>query len=448
MNLPVGVNQIDELRADERVRTLRAQPPDQDDTVIIKLIELVIGDERASRADVSARLQAWRAIGNRAFVRPIHATAGANRLVIVLPDIATGSLGDRLSLGAVSSLDLGDLCQQACTALEIMHKAGHAHGNLKPNNILIDVEGNLLLTDPLLVPEIGRRAPSSYQAPEQARGAPPTPAADQYSLALILLSLLTGQPPDQAARVLANMAINGPLGAAGRSGSDPFLPAKAVHVLRKALTSDPANRWPSVAEFSYAFQTAMGYQAVAPRRTGPEPAPQPEPRARSRKRRPWAVAGPALAVFLCAVLAVPAFSFGWVDQGLALLSGPAGGPVFQQSGSDLQPAGFQATPTINNLTLGEQDPSGLDPTEPALDPGSLAFNELIEPTKAQVGVALPPAYTATSVPPQPTRITAQQPIATATPVPINGQTGGGSVNPNSCKSDPGHPRYCTPTPGP
>lgn len=448
MNLPVGVNLIDELRADERVRTIRAQPPDQDDTVILKLIELVIDKERASRAEVSARLQAWRAMGHRAFLRPVYATAGADRLVLVLPDIATGSLGDRLRLGAVSSLDLGDLCQQACTALEILHKAGQAHGNLKPNNLLIDVEGNLLLTDPFLVSENGVGAVSPYQAPEQARGGPPTPAADQYSLALILLTVLTGHPPDQAGRVLANMAINGPPGAAGRSGSDPFLPSRAVHVLRKALTSDPASRWPSIAEFSYAFQSALGYRVTSPRPSTPAPVSEPHRQPRPRRRRLLPVLAPAFAIFLCGLLAVPAYSLGWLDQGLTLIGSQARESAAQPAAESAQPASFQETPTRASLALAEPDDPVVITTEPETGEEGSVLDQAVEPTKAQLGVDLPPAYTATPSGSSPTRVAAQQPIATATPVPTSGQTGGGSVNPNSCKSDPGHPRYCTPTPGP
>lgn len=457
MNLPPGVNLIDELRSDDRVQTLRAQPLGKSETVIVKIIHTSANGSHIAADSTSARLRQWQGLTHRSIVRPTHIRHGSERLVLMLPDISTGSLADRLEMGAVSSLDIGEICHQACAVLQLMHNGGMSHGNLKPSNLLIDVEGNLLVTDPQLMPPPGllHDEPAHdervYLAPEVIAGASPSPPADQYSLALILLTLLTRQPPDQAARVLASMAVNGAQHHAGRSNDEPFLPARAVHTLRKALTVDAENRWPSLAEFNQAFQAALGYQdrTIPVPKPSPQPEPQPVKNTTTRPSNRWPLAAAVLAMFLCALLSIPAYSLGWLDRGWAVIAGqfsPGGQGASQVNEVALDTHAGQATPTAQSLTfISEQDGPGNEPNQEADEWGSSA-----EPTKEQVSVDLPP-------PPPPTATSAsggsgpdssQDPVATSTPVPTSTPDDGEVINPNSCSSNPNHPRYCTPTPSP
>lgn len=103
----------------------------------------------------------------------------------------------------------------ACVAdaLAFVHEHGVVHRDVTPANILCAADGRPRLADfgiARLVDTTRITAPetavgtAAYMAPEQVQGLEVTPAADVYSLGLVLLELLTGRrgfdgPPHEAA---------------------------------------------------------------------------------------------------------------------------------------------------------------------------------------------------------------------------------------------------------
>jgi len=86
-------------------------------------------------------------------------------------------------------------------ALDGIHAAGIAHGDLKPQNVLLSKDGRPFLNDFYLVPRFGAGAEISsmgtpyYMSPEQAAGRPVNPASDMYSFGVLLYELVTGKMP-------------------------------------------------------------------------------------------------------------------------------------------------------------------------------------------------------------------------------------------------------------
>jgi len=91
-----------------------------------------------------------------------------------------------------------------CDVLDFTHRRGFVHSDLRPGNILVTPEGQIKLTDFW----VGNAVASSqsirtsammrsihYMAPEVAEGKPATPAADVYSLGIMLFEILTGAIP-------------------------------------------------------------------------------------------------------------------------------------------------------------------------------------------------------------------------------------------------------------
>lgn len=98
--------------------------------------------------------------------------------------------------------EVARLGAELATALEHIHARGVVHRDLTPANVICDAEGHPRLVDfgiARLLSSPRRTAPqlaigtASYMAPEQVQGHDVGPAADVYSLGLVLLEALTGR---------------------------------------------------------------------------------------------------------------------------------------------------------------------------------------------------------------------------------------------------------------
>jgi serine/threonine protein kinase len=125
------------------------------------------------------------------------------------------------------------------------HRAGIAHGDLRPENVLVAPGDRPTITGFPFARHGGKlmtrrqAVAAAYTAPEQTPGAEPTAAADQYAAAVILYEMLAGQHPiepgSDALRPLAQVA--------------PSIPAELAAAVMKALDQDPARRHADVGAF-------------------------------------------------------------------------------------------------------------------------------------------------------------------------------------------------------
>jgi hypothetical protein len=192
---------------------------------------------------------------------------GSDHLVTAFID------GSDLSRRLRSGLDVASvrrIAVQIGSALAYAHRLGVVHRDVKPGNIFIDRNGNAYLGDFGLAKlpdddefDTVRGGTPGFMAPEQARGEPVGPPADQFSLARTLIEVLAGgtDGADYHRR-------RAQLSEAGGDVDDtlaqlPPAAAPLVDVLRVATRSDPARRFADVDEFVAAL-AAIELHDVAP----------------------------------------------------------------------------------------------------------------------------------------------------------------------------------------
>ena len=139
--------------------------------------------------------------------------------------------------------------RKICAGLAAAHDKGVIHRDLKPQNIMLNKRGEVIimdfglaaLADQLHGPE-ARNGTPAYMAPEQLRGDSVTPKSDIYALGLIFYELFTGKRAYEAASVAELIQLqeaNRPLGMTTlASDVDPGV----EKVILRCLQPDPLQR--------------------------------------------------------------------------------------------------------------------------------------------------------------------------------------------------------------
>jgi hypothetical protein len=192
--------------------------------------------------------------------------------------------------GSCLSLDLVvTYIKHIAAALQYAHNRNMIHRDVKPENMLLLADREVLLSDfglalfapsPELLSTQEMAGTLPYMAPEQLRGKPCL-ASDQYALGIIAYEWLCGVRPFEGPYwQLINQQVSAlppPL-----REKDPSLPEAVEKVVLKALAKKPEQRYVSVQLFAQALERASQVRVGTPRNdseaTGPLPAPSVTPR--------------------------------------------------------------------------------------------------------------------------------------------------------------------------
>ena len=167
------------------------------------------------------------------------------------------------SVGVLSAEEAVQLMVQICEPLVWLGRANWAHGNLKPNNVMIGVmiapDGQARLTDLGLAYALGDQAIHTgdsglaYRAPEQLGGAGFDTRSDVYALGAMFYELVTGLLPFRRANdeAMRQAHLNDPV--PSPRNYFPLIPVTVEDLLMRALAKNPEDRFGSAAE----FQTAL-----------------------------------------------------------------------------------------------------------------------------------------------------------------------------------------------
>jgi hypothetical protein len=303
---------------------------------------------RAEReAATAARLRHERCVRAYALARD------AEHVYIAYEYIPGRTLRDVLRSGRLSDRAVLEIALQILDGLAHAHAQGIVHRDVKPSNVLLAegqrVSAHLLDFGLALIHEeetltaVGDVPGTlAYISPERLRGNTATPAADVWSVGVLLWEAFAGRHPFwkvsllETARAIESRAPS-------LAKVRPDLPRRLIALVDRALSADPAKR-PSAAKLSAGLRRAgvrrrrRGWQIPLRPRGRMAPAPVPALAAGlyalySSTALPfyphgWPVALAALAGVLAAfrpriglafALAVPVFPLGNIAQGLALV---------------------------------------------------------------------------------------------------------------------------------
>ncbi|WP_405988652.1 serine/threonine-protein kinase [Streptomyces sp. NBC_00986] len=134
---------------------------------------------------------------------------------LVMELVQGGSLADRLARGPMSPAEAAQLGRGVLDALDAAHAAGVQHRDVKPANVLLRTDGRPVLTDfgiaairdaTALTATGSIIGTPDYMAPERVSGQSGGPAADLWSLAMMLYVAVEGHHPLQRGTTLATLA--------------------------------------------------------------------------------------------------------------------------------------------------------------------------------------------------------------------------------------------------
>ena len=168
--------------------------------------------------------------------------------------------------GALHPIEAVRIMMQIVSAIAAAHQNRIIHRDIKPQNILIDREGNVKITDFGIAVALSDTSLTQtntllgsvhYLSPEQARGGMATIQTDIYALGIVLYELLTGKVPfdGESAVSIALKHFQEPLPPV--MNPSVMIPQSLENIVLKATAKDPMNRYRSCYEMFQDLKTCL-----------------------------------------------------------------------------------------------------------------------------------------------------------------------------------------------
>jgi len=262
----------------------KAYQPSLDRHVAVKLLHPFLADdpEFKDRFEREARNVARLRHPNIVQVYDFEFDPPSETYYMVMELIGGQSIKQRLdsTTERFPEAEIYRLMSGAVSALAYAHARGMIHRDVKPANLMLDVDGRVVLTDfgiAKIVTGIqftasgGMIGTPAYMAPEQGLGEAGDERSDLYSLGIIMYQMLTGVLPYDAESPLAVILKHHNESTPSVRTRAPDASERIAAITYKAMQKEPENRFQSADEMLKALEdpTVVVPPAPPPGKSGP-----------------------------------------------------------------------------------------------------------------------------------------------------------------------------------
>jgi len=242
----------------------RARDLSLDRVIALKILKKELSKEEDFREQFSIEAKATARLSHVNIVATYDFGLYGDRLYIAMEFIEGSILKDLITNEQINFDKRIDYIKQACLGLAFAHQNKIVHCDIKPQNMLVSNDNLLKLTDfgiAHMLDTISRENQKEeiwgspfYIAPEIARGDPPTPQSDVYSMGIVMYELLTGQLPFSGDEVLTLIEKHQDETPTAPININSEIPPEINAIILKALQKQPKNRFLDATELLNAIQ--------------------------------------------------------------------------------------------------------------------------------------------------------------------------------------------------
>ncbi len=174
------------------------------------------------------------------------------------------------SHGALNPKKVAQIASQICGALSVAHKHEIIHRDIKPQNIMVQPDGNIKVMDfgiaraknSHLTQDNNVLGTAHYVSPEQTRGQQLGPTSDIYSLGVVMYECATGRVPfdgDDAISVALKQVNELPV---PPSQINSNIDGNLERIILRCMEKDPANRFQTAEELRQTLNSYLAGRTV------------------------------------------------------------------------------------------------------------------------------------------------------------------------------------------